>query len=580
MPVSISPAIAHHFEAVRRELEARGPLWATAELELLLQSEPRFAAARRLLGLCLAEQGDAVGAERELRQALVHEKRQPMLHTDLGDLLASLDRPAEAERAYRAALALDRRWLDAAVGLSRLLGRQGRMVEAVQITTPLVSGPNPPPPALEAHTRALFAAGRLEDALASSRRAVAAGVPEAELGTAQILDNLGRHAEAETVYRDLVARQPGDERAIRGLTRAVFARTSDPDQAKAVVDEALARRWTPSLVAFQATMLNRANRSPEAYALAQDAVRRLPGDAMLQATAATAAALSHQYEAAYGHAERARALAPDHDEIEALLAETSLSAGRPELAAHLIDGQRRRRPLDQKLIALDVLAKRLLGDQRYRDLHDYDRFVRAFTIEPPRGWSTLEAFLADLRARLHAIHDGLGETMDNSLRHGTQTTINLARTNDPILKALFSALDKPIAAHVAELGRSDDPLLEPLRARNTGGHAYDGAWSVRLRPGVGHHVNHIHTDGWLSSAFYVDLPSVMQESAGREGWIKFGEPGVPTSPVLEAEHYVQPQPGRLVLFPSYMWHGTIPFSGNERRLTFAFDVVPAPALKR
>ena len=34
--------------------------------------------------------------------------------------------------------------------------------------------------------------------------------------------------------------------------------------------------------------------------------------------------------------------------------------------------------------------------------------------------------------------------------------------------------------------------------------------------------------------------------------------------------------GLLVLFPSWMWHGTVPFSGGEqdRRLTIAFDVVP------
>jgi hypothetical protein len=31
----------------------------------------------------------------------------------------------------------------------------------------------------------------------------------------------------------------------------------------------------------------------------------------------------------------------------------------------------------------------------------------------------------------------------------------------------------------------------------------------------------------------------------------------------------------LVLFPSFFWHGTVPFTRGERRLTAAFDVVPA-----
>jgi hypothetical protein len=29
------------------------------------------------------------------------------------------------------------------------------------------------------------------------------------------------------------------------------------------------------------------------------------------------------------------------------------------------------------------------------------------------------------------------------------------------------------------------------------------------------------------------------------------------------------------LFPSYVWHGTVPFECGGRRLTAAFDVVPA-----
>jgi hypothetical protein len=60
-----------------------------------------------------------------------------------------------------------------------------------------------------------------------------------------------------------------------------------------------------------------------------------------------------------------------------------------------------------------------------------------------------------------------------------------------------------------------------------------------------------------------------------EGWIQFGEPGAPTRPALGPEHRLEPQAGHLVLFPSYMWHGALPFSGTETRLTFAFDAVPA-----
>ena len=36
----------------------------------------------------------------------------------------------------------------------------------------------------------------------------------------------------------------------------------------------------------------------------------------------------------------------------------------------------------------------------------------------------------------------------------------------------------------------------------------------------------------------------------------------------------QPAPGLMVLFPSYMFHETIPFESSETRISIAFDIVP------
>ena len=99
-----------------------------------------------------------------------------------------------------------------------------------------------------------------------------------------------------------------------------------------------------------------------------------------------------------------------------------------------------------------------------------------------------------------------------------------------------------------------------------------GAWSVALRPG-GFHVNHIHPKGWISSSFYVDVPKGIEDSAEKSGWIQFGAPPFEVAH-SQAEHFICPKPGRLVLFPSYMWHGTIPFKQGERRLTLPFDIMP------
>ena len=99
-------------------------------------------------------------------------------------------------------------------------------------------------------------------------------------------------------------------------------------------------------------------------------------------------------------------------------------------------------------------------------------------------------------------------------------------------------------------------------------------FGLGARPG-GFHKDHFHGEGWLSSAFYVETPEAALDSPEQQGWIRFGKPPFRTDPELDAGHIVRPRPGRLVLFPSYMWHGTVPFTTEEKRLTIAFDVVPA-----
>jgi hypothetical protein len=212
----------------------------------------------------------------------------------------------------------------------------------------------------------------------------------------------------------------------------------------------------------------------------------------------------------------------------------------------------------------------LAGAADYEHLYDYAAFVQSAEIAAPKGWSHATDFLADLKRTLDGLHDVASQPLGQSLRHGTQITQDLRVADDPVLKAFFGAIDPLILDYMARLGSGSDPL----RARNTGRYALSGCWSIRLRPN-GHHVDHMHPRGWLSSAFYVDVPKQTLEGDDHQGWIQFGRPNFRTTPTLEPAHYVRPSPGRLVLFPSYMWHGTEPFSGDEQRMTIAFDIVPA-----
>jgi len=101
---------------------------------------------------------------------------------------------------------------------------------------------------------------------------------------------------------------------------------------------------------------------------------------------------------------------------------------------------------------------------------------------------------------------------------------------------------------------------------------FAGSWSVRLRSN-GRHTNHVHPQGWISSAFYVSLPQRAQGEPEDAGWFTLGSPDDRLGLELEPWRKIQPREGQLVLFPSWMWHGTVPFRDGER-LTVAFDVAP------
>lgn len=134
-------------------------------------------------------------------------------------------------------------------------------------------------------------------------------------------------------------------------------------------------------------------------------------------------------------------------------------------------------------------------------------------------------------------------------------------------------IDRAIARYICELpGTAPRAFLK----RRQSGFAYFSSWSSHIAE-RGFHLNHIHSEGWISSVYYVAVPGVCENEAVQEGWLKFGEPTADFGEGYVPRRFVKPKPGRLVLFPSYLWHGTTPFTAAQSRMTIAFDIVPSGA---
>lgn len=406
--------------------------------------------------------------------------------------------------------------------------------------------------------------GRSAEAEAAARRAFTKGgdAPETWLVLSRALLAQSRHDEADVAYRAALARRPGYIDAVRDLAQLIWMRTADGEQAMAPVREALARTPAdPALHLLRATLMDYTG------AEARTVWRTLTGPGVPthpEIELATAhAALAFDPDQALVHAVRATSLAPADLRAWLRLTEVRLARRDTDEALALIEPLTERFPADQAVLSLAGLARRLAG----RPSDDQD-LVQAHVIDIPAGWPDLPSFLSDLAGSLRRLHGLRTHPLGQSLRHGTQTAVDLKASEDPVIQAFLGAVQGPINRHVAGLGVGADPL----RARNTGAWRMAGCWSVQLAPG-GFHAPHVHPNGWLSSACYIEVPAVV-EAGGHEGWLGFG--GAPFAPeVFPPERFEKPEPGKLVLFPSYLWHGTVPFTGDRPRLTVAFDVVPA-----
>ena len=209
------------------------------------------------------------------------------------------------------------------------------------------------------------------------------------------------------------------------------------------------------------------------------------------------------------------------------------------------------------------IAWRIAGDPRWEWLEGDERLVSVTDLcaeLPP-----IDQLASVLRTR----HQGMGEFLDQSVRGGSQTDGAIFSRMEPEIRTLRSAIVGAVEKHIARLPPPDrtHPTLAPRRDREP---RFAGSWSVRLRGG-GRHTSHVHPQGWISSAFYVALPDEVAQRQDGSGWLTLGgapeDLGLDLSPIRQ----VEPREGQLVLFPSWMWHGTNPFEVGER-MTVAFDV--------
>ncbi len=412
--------------------------------------------------------------------------------------------------------------------------------------------------------------GHAAAAEAAASRALQLGLdaPEAWLVCARAVQAQGRLDDAQGLYEQALRRRPRYADALRDLAQLHWMRTGAVAAALGPIDAALASApQEASLIVLKAQTLSEVGEAAAALRLLQAAALDRPADVTLALALAQAALEAGLPGDSLAAARRATALAPEWGATQLARIDALLVLGELGRAEQIATALHARAPLDQHALARLATAWRLMGDSRYGQLYDYDALVAVEELATPAGWDDLAQYLAELAGMLHGEHRYRTHPFQQSVRQGSQLT-NILQMTHRATQALAQAIDAPLRRYLGRLGTGSDPM----RARNRGSFATQGGWSIRMQAG-GRHVNHVHPEGWISSACYVETPPALGPGQGQ---LKLGEPGIPLVPLPSAERFIDPQPGRIVFFPAYMWHGTTPYTSPGVRMSVAFDFVPGP----
>ncbi|WOJ92364.1 putative 2OG-Fe(II) oxygenase [Congregibacter variabilis] len=578
----------------------------------LLQQNPNEPNALQLLGLSQQQIGDVAAAELSFKAALKAAPKLPQPLLAYAAFLRQRGRFAQAKETLESALALAPELVDVWNALARLHYQQELWSEAMSYTlkavelapgaaplwelaTAIAQKQHDVPRALELCRAGLKhspKAPRLHYSLAQLLRqdcefAEAAKAyeqarllgfeqPDLYRNRAEALLDSGDIGAAVTCANAGVERFPAHALLQQTAAQLSFSSGAKRDHLEKLRSTARQQPENPALWQTLIELMKRLGEEDDVAETLQDAQRLgCPATLNLQVLGALDLAERGQDVEALGRLQRLCDESPDSSYASHNFAMQLLCCNEAERAESVSANWLSKNPYDQIMLAYRGTALQLLGDDRESWLMDYDRMVLPIEVPAPPEFASREEYFAELARILEGLHHSNAQPIEQSVRGGTQTNGFLFRLKEPLLLGLEHQLQLAIAGALQNMPTDAD---HPFWGRNTRpSKATDlrmaGAWSVRLSD-QGFHANHIHPEGWVSSALYISLPDEVQQGQGTEGHIQFGRPMKELGLDLEPRRIVKPVVGTLVLFPSYMWHGTLPFHSDQPRITVAFDLLP------
>ena len=501
---------------------------------------------------------DRTGFQALLENAMWHHRRGKLV---------------EAEGVYQQVLGIDPYQPDAIHLLGLLKKQQGRLNESIELLDRAVSL-NPQVPAFQnSRGITLVAMDQYEDAILAYETAIDIDPLgyDSHYNRGLALRDLGRTQEAVLAFAKVVELNPDFTPGLNnlGLTLHDMGKVAKSLEAfdKALsIDPVSAETHNNRGLALQDM-----GRFKEALAAFEQAISHWPKFSVAHYNRGEVLDELELLEDALKAFEKSLQLDPDFAEAHCSRGVVLLKLGQLDKALgsfnHCLD------IVPGHVCTLPYKAVTLYALSRHEEagtLVDLDNFPVKTSLAIPDGYVGLDDFLSPLRDHVLEHPSLVWEPFGKTTRMGSQTA-QLGVETDTVFADFVGVLKLEIDRFLSSLTELD-------------GHPYFfqipqtyrlSVWATVLQNG-GHQLPHIHPNGWLSGIYYIQVPKdIYVQDCHKAGWLEIGRPSddIPLNGKLP-QTTVKPEPGLLLLFPSYYFHRTVPFKGCEQRISIAFDVEP------
>lgn len=505
----------------------------------ILAVDPKHAEALNLCAIAYFESGEAAQAIRSLQNAVSVQPNYVEAHNNLGNVFKALGKFAEAETAYGKALAINPDYFDAHFNQGILLEELDRLKEA-------------------------------EDAYRRSHEINPEFLP-ALFNLGNVLKAKGEFIEAAQIYRQTIERDPNYVDAHINLGSALHE-LGKSDEAVSSYQRALELDCNrPDGHYNLGIALQEKDELAEAVAAYQQVLALDSQHIAAQNNLGYALQKLGKLDDAIAAYQRAIDIEPHHAQTHVNLGDALLERGEPEAAVALCDKYLAQHFGNTAVLGFKAVALCELGNREAVNyLLDFDRFMEPVRLETPAGYASLADFNVALAHHVRSHPTLVSAPASHATRLGKHSGELLDQSKGPIA-VLEEIIQGSVKTYIRKLSTDLKHPFIGSQPKNFG----LTAWGIVLGS-RGYQLPHIHPSAWLSGVYYVQVPEVFAEADNAQaGWIEFGRPPIhfhcKADPVVKL---FQPEAGLMLLFPSYFYHGTVPFDYDAQRISIAFDILP------